>query len=40
MATKISLKQLGEDVLKLIGKSGNSSLDKAIMSNVVCGAAP
>ena len=40
MATKISLKQLGEDVLKLIGKGGNSSLDKAITSNVVCGAAP
>lgn len=40
MATKISLKQLGEDVLKFIGKGGNSSLDKAIISNVVCGAAP
>lgn len=39
MATKISLKQLGEDVLKLIGKGGTSSLDKDIISNVVCGAA-
>lgn len=40
MATKISLKQLGEDVLKLIGKGGNISLEKDIISNVVCGAAP
>ena len=40
MATKISLKQLGEDVFKLIGKGGTSSLDKDIISNVVCGAVP
>lgn len=40
MATKISLKQLGDDVLKLIGKGRTSSLDKDIISNVACGAAP
>lgn len=40
MATKISLKQLGDDVIKLIGKGGTSSLDKDITSNVACGAAP
>lgn len=40
MATKISLKQLGDDVLKLLGKSGTTFLEKDITSNTACGAAP
>ena len=39
MATKISLKQLGSDVLSLI-RSGGSSLEKDIVSNTNCGATP
>ena len=40
MATKISVKQLGDDILALIGKGGGASLEKEIISNTVCGAAP
>lgn len=43
MATKISLKQLGKDILDYIkngGGTGSGSLDKDITSNVVVGAAP
>lgn len=39
MATKITLKQLGPDILNLLNKSGNASLEKDITSNVVVGAA-
>lgn len=40
MATKISLKQLGSDILALLNRTGTSSLEKEIISNTVCGAAP
>lgn len=40
MATKISLKQLGNEVLALISGSKNASLEKEIISNTGCGAAP
>lgn len=40
MATKISLKQLGNDVLSLMSGGKNASLEKEIISNTGCGAAP
>lgn len=39
MATKITLKQLGQDVLNLLNKSGDCALEKEITSNVTVGAA-
>lgn len=39
MATKISLKQLGQDILDLLNKSGDAKLEKEIISNVTVGAA-
>lgn len=39
MSTKISLKQLGNDILSLLNRTGISSLEKDITSNTICGAA-